>query len=100
MVSLRRDSFEMHLRMISMELSDRERAMAARAEQLDTRDEHCLDPKHELGGHWWEQGAAAFRADVRIEECPFDPGAEQDDWLRGWMAAELIEFGRFEDLSE
>jgi hypothetical protein len=80
-----------------MNQSERIEALVHRAEQLDVGTENCLNPQHPGGPEFWEQGAAAFRQDVRLEDCPLDPGAEQDDWLRGWMATELIEFGKFDD---
>jgi hypothetical protein len=80
-----------------MEATERARAIAARAEELDTGTENCLDPCWPDGPQFWDQGAEAFRKDVRLEDCPFELGLEQDDWLRGWMATELIEFGRFVD---
>ncbi len=30
-----------------------------------------------------------------LEDCPWESGPKQDDWLRGWMATELITFGEF-----
>jgi hypothetical protein len=80
-----------------MSQPERTEALVARAEELDNGSEKCFDPVHPAGQDFWEQGTAAFRQDMRLEECPFEPGPERDDWLRGWMAAELIEFGRFED---
>lgn len=68
------------------------RVVAVRAEQLDTGEDNCLDPSHPDGDAFWEQGARAFREDMLLEACPMESGPEQDDWCRGWMAAELIAF--------
>jgi len=80
-----------------MDHSDRITLLVARSVELDTGTEDCFDPCSFRGPNFWEQGAQAFRNDVRLEECPYDSGPKQDDWLRGWMATELIEFGRFKD---
>jgi hypothetical protein len=79
-----------------MSQANRFRAIAKRAEEIDRRHLDGLNPQHPLGNAFWEQGAAAFRDEIRLEECPFDAGLELDDWLRGWMAAELVDFGSFE----
>jgi hypothetical protein len=81
----------------TMEPTERAREIVARADELDTGTEDCLEPRCALGPQFWEQGAEAFRKDIRLEDCPCEPGPEQDDWLRGWMATELMEFGRFVD---
>ncbi len=75
------------------------KAVVARADELDSGHPDCLDPADPQGSEFWEQGVAAFRRDIRLEDCPYDAGPNQDDWLRGWMAAELIEFGKFEETS-
>lgn len=76
-------------------------AIVRRAEELDTGTEDCLNPQHPAGPNFWDMGAAAFRKDVRLEQCPLiRHGPDQDDWLRGWMAAELVEFGSFDDAPE
>ena len=80
-----------------MNQDERAQAIARRAEELDTGAANCFDPVYAGGAEYWEQGSAAFRQDIHLEACPYDSGVEQDDWLRGWMAAELIEFGEFED---
>lgn len=80
-----------------MDEDQRVQGIVRRAEQLDTGAENCLDPAHPDGIAYWEQGGSAFSQNVLLEACPYNAGAEQDDWLRGWMAAELIEFGQFED---
>jgi hypothetical protein len=80
-----------------MNQEERAQAIARRAEELDTGEANCFDPVHAGGAEYWEQGGDAFRRDIHLEVCPYDSGVEQDDWLRGWMAAELIEFGEFDD---
>jgi len=41
------------------------------------------DPK------FWNSGSDAYkRADSQITDCPYIPGSEMDDWLRGWLFAE------------
>jgi hypothetical protein len=78
-----------------MSESERIRFHAVRAEQLDTGEDDCFDPRHSNGDEFWEQGARGFRQDVRLEACPLESGPAQDDWIRGWIAAELIAFGEF-----
>ena len=75
--------------------SERIQILAVRAEQLDTGEENCFDPRHSNGDEFWEQGSRAFCQDIWLEACPWESGPEQDDWLRGWMATELITFGEF-----
>lgn len=60
-----------------------------RAEILNDGSQNCLAVKASEPAH--ESGAAAFKGGKRLEECPYDPGAEQDDWLRGFLGAELLE---------
>ena len=81
-----------------MSQSQRIKAIVARARELDTGEEDCFESRHLEGNEYWERGAAAFRQDVRLEDCPLAAGAEQDDWLRGWMAAELLEFDDGDEL--
>jgi hypothetical protein len=73
---------------------ERNQAIAARAEEIDIGTPDCLNPCYPDDSSFWEEGAAAFRRDDRMEQCPLEPGPAQDDWLRGWMAAELLEFGK------
>jgi hypothetical protein len=82
---------------IPMSQPDRIKALVTRAEELDTGVVNCLDPCHPSGSEFWDLGAAAFHQDLHLEECPLEAGTEQDDWLRGWMAAELMDFGAFEE---
>lgn len=35
----------------------------------------------------WESGSQAFNAGVPMIDCPYIPGREMDDWLRGWCNA-------------
>jgi hypothetical protein len=72
-------------------------AIARRAEEIDCQNLDGLNPQHPLGDAFWEQGGTAFRSEIQLEQCPLAAGLEQDDWLRGWMAAELVEFGSVED---
>lgn len=64
------------------------------AATIDTRaDQLADDPaglvaRHPNGSGYWQSGRDAWNADAGIEECPWTPGMEQDDWLRGWMAAD------------
>lgn len=39
---------------------------------------------------FWESGRAAFEAGTKLTECAWTAGEKQDDWLRGWMAAEEL----------
>ena len=52
-------------------------------------DEDRLAP---VCGHnrFWNTGVEAFDGGAAISDCPHTgPSEEQDDWLRGWLAAQL-----------
>ncbi len=76
---------------------DRSEDIIQRSQELDTGDPDCFNRAHPASEVFWERGATAFLEGVLLEHCPFEAGIERDDWLRGWMATELLEFGRFED---
>lgn len=58
-----------------------------RADQL-ADDPAGLTAQHAEGNGYWHSGRDAWNAGAGIEECPWTPGIEQDDWLRGWMSAD------------
>ena len=62
-----------------------------RAKEINTGTNNCLDTKHPDGKQWYESGWQAYSREVKLEECPYLPGPEQDDWIRGWLGHELIE---------
>jgi hypothetical protein len=67
------------------------RAAELRAAACDAaaKDEDGLEPLSEQI-RFWNAGVEAFDNGVRIDDCPYDgPSMEQDDWLRGWLAAQL-----------
>ena len=39
---------------------------------------------------FWNIGVEAFDNGAAIYDCPYDgPSMQQDDWLRGWLTAQL-----------
>ena len=62
-----------------------------RANELNDGSENCLDFKHPEGNQWYESGWNAHGRQVSLQECPYIPGPEQDDWIRGWLAAQTVE---------
>lgn len=62
-----------------------------RATEINTGDTNCLDFKHPEGKQWHDSGWNAYSRDVKLEECPYIPGPEQDDWIRGWLGHELMD---------
>ena len=60
--------------------------VVARAEQLDDGSEDCLGPKLEVHGSW-ESGKDYYARDLAITDCPYVMGPQQDDWIRGYVAA-------------
>ncbi|HEV3345405.1 MAG TPA: hypothetical protein VG125_33815 [Pirellulales bacterium] len=67
------------------------RAAELRAAAGDAADdgEDCLEPVCEHS-RFWNASVEAFDSGVLIYDCPYDgPSMEQDDWLRGWLTAQL-----------
>lgn len=62
-----------------------------RAKQLFNGSDSCLDAKHPEGRNWHESGWTAFGSNFSLTDCPYIPGPEQDDWLRGWLAHQLAD---------
>jgi hypothetical protein len=60
-----------------------------RAEILNDGTTDCLAAKKFDTAH--DMGEQSFKDGVRLEDCPMEPGAEQDDWIRGWLGAEALE---------
>lgn len=61
-------------------------AFCARAVELDTGEAGSLDQKH-ADKRYWDSGYEAYGRDVKVSECPYIPGPEADDWIRGWLGA-------------
>lgn len=61
-------------------------AMIRRSQQINDGSDGCLSSKY-LDAIWTE-GYEAFQAGKSFEQCDYRPGNTQDDWLRGWMAAQ------------
>lgn len=60
-----------------------------RAKQINDGSNACLDARHHEGPNWHESGWTAYGKDCPLEECPYIPGPEQDDWIRGWLSHQL-----------
>lgn len=68
----------------------------ARAKLLNDGTTNCLAVHHPAGSKHYDSGYQAYGRVVdgevaRITDCPITPGAERDDWLRGFMAAEKVD---------
>lgn len=66
-------------------------AISARMDQINIGKPGCLDVKHPDGDKFWDSGADAFKRGLELVECPYVPGPEQDDWLRGWAGQKVME---------
>lgn len=67
-----------------------DRQILKRAEELDTGEPGCLDQKLD-GKGWWQSGYDAWKEGYKQTDCTIVPGPERDDWLRGWLAADVVE---------
>ena len=72
-------------------LAEDTEAIFARAEQLNDGTNNSLDHHHQDGDKFWQSGAEAFGCGTLLEECPYIPGPEQDDWIRGWLSKQILE---------
>lgn len=71
-----------------------------RAKQIDDNSPDCLDHKHSDGDKFWQSGFEAWDQNAELSDCPYIPGAEQDDWLRGWMTHDFAEKYEVENIRE
>lgn len=69
-----------------------------RAKEINDGSTNCLDTKHPEGQQWHSSGWSAFGRQIPLIECPYIPGPEQDDWIRGWLAREVVE--KYDSLTE
>ena len=65
------------------------KALRVRAAELNTGQPNCLAPSLVDEG-CWNDGNNAFERGDKMTDCGWLPGVNQDDWLRGWMAAKLL----------
>lgn len=63
-----------------------------RAKALYTGDPDCLEPAGETDAVW-DSGVAAFERGLKLTDCPYVAGEEQDDWLKGWISAKETKDG-------
>lgn len=70
-------------------LTEQERQLLARTTELENAgsnpDEDWTQYKHDSDA--WQNGFDTGTAGEEISECIYMPGEKQDDWLRGWCAA-------------
>jgi len=64
--------------------------IAERAKELD--GDTALTRTSRATNLAWNEGASAFRSGLFLEDCPCEIGLEQHDRVRGWTAAEDLEF--------
>lgn len=62
----------------------------ARAKELNSGEPNCLAPKSS-DNKFWESGYEAADQGAAITDCPYIPGVECDDWLRGFMGFEKLQ---------
>lgn len=67
-----------------------------RAKALNTGDEDCLEPAGETDAEW-DSGVSAFDRGLKLTDCPYTAGTEQDDWLKGWISAKELKSGEIVD---
>lgn len=80
------------------ELTDAEldQLLIDRAKALNTGDEDCLEPAGETDAEW-DSGVSAFDRGLKLTDCPYTAGTEQDDWLKGWISAKELKSGEIVD---
>lgn len=61
-----------------------------RAADLDNGQPNCLANK-QADDTLWKGGYRSFEEGVAITECPWMPGDNQDEWLRGFLAARSVD---------
>lgn len=62
--------------------------LVTRAMELKTGGANAYDSKtHDQA---WMEGKSAFESEVAITECPYPPGDQRDDWIRGWLGGEVL----------
>lgn len=69
-------------------------AVRQRAAEINDGSPGCLDAKMPKPTIKWDSGHEAFGRGLELIECPYTPGPEQDDWIRGFLAAHVL--SRFE----
>lgn len=74
-------------------------SICERARQINDGSNACLDARHHEGPNWHESGWTAYGKDCPLEECPYIPGPEQDDWIRGWLSHQLNDRQKIESTS-
>jgi len=63
----------------------------ARADAINTGEPNCLDHKHPAGDKFWQSGAEAYKRGDELRHCPYVPGAEMDDFIRGWLGMGAVD---------
>lgn len=67
-------------------------AIVARAAELNTGDSDTLEPAGDTDDQW-DSGLDAHGRGLKVTDCPYVAGVEQDDWLKGWLSANDTEKG-------
>lgn len=65
--------------------------ISARAVEINDNSPSCLDRKHADSDRFWSAGYKDFEAGEQLADCIYVPGVEQDDYIRGYLAAKAVE---------
>lgn len=58
---------------------------------VNTGEANCLDRKHPDGDAYWSSGYEAYGRQFELLDCPYVPGPEREDWVRGYLAAKTVD---------
>lgn len=64
-----------------------------RANEIDNGQPCCLNDCGAGDGRAWQGGFDASEAGWLLSDCPYVAGKIQDDWIRGFLSAELLKDG-------
>lgn len=67
-----------------------------RAAAINNGEENCLARKHPDTEKFYDAGYCSYSEEVdgektKLTDCVYVPGVEQDDWIRGFLAAQKVD---------
>lgn len=71
-----------------------------RAVAINSGKEDCLAKPAGESGDNWDSGREAFQRGTEITDCPYLPGECQDNWIRGYLNADLANVESIEGSAE